>query len=260
MRRELNDRRAALQREAALRELPATLDGLRAVAAAVDRFADDARDLVAAGRPPGRTRQGTARPRLAVMRRQPNGRGRRPPTGPSAPASARRGPPSWPPCAPASAPTPRPSSTSSTPCRPPSPRGSRPPRRSATRCRPRPPAKGAAEGEVRRRGRGGGDCHSVRPPSSDDAPHGATPPRPRSAPRQSRTARPRQRSSSLPEWMTQVTRWTRHRPMPGVRLRPALLTTTRRSSTPSTCWSGACRPPTNGARPRRPGSPTGSRP
>ena len=47
-RRELNDRRASLQREAALRELPATLDGLRGVAAAIDRFADDARDLVTA--------------------------------------------------------------------------------------------------------------------------------------------------------------------------------------------------------------------
>jgi hypothetical protein len=47
-RRELNDRRAALQREAVLRELPTTADGLGAVAAALDRFADDARDLAAA--------------------------------------------------------------------------------------------------------------------------------------------------------------------------------------------------------------------
>ena len=47
-RRELNDRRAALQREAVLRELPTTAEGLGAVAAAVERFGEDARDLAAA--------------------------------------------------------------------------------------------------------------------------------------------------------------------------------------------------------------------
>jgi uncharacterized protein (TIGR02680 family) len=44
-RREHNDRRMALQRDAAVRHIPPSADGLRDIAAAVDRFMDDARDL-----------------------------------------------------------------------------------------------------------------------------------------------------------------------------------------------------------------------